>query len=280
MNHRSILKFTAGLLIAGLSITGGVARAATDASEITVWETFLKEAIFKDANIIEDKTVIDMNTPYRAEDAAVTPVTITAQFAQTPERYIEKLYLVVDKNPQPLVGEFNLTPDMGKADLALRVRIDQYTFIRAIAVLNNGEHHMVANFVKAQGGCSDPPQGDLDAAMQRIGKMKFRTVGELLADGTQVGQFSVSHPNLTGMQVNQRNGFTIPEHYVKTVKLTFDGKVIMEAKTGISVSADPSFRFFFKPGHGGKFKAEVEDSKGNKFAEEFDVSQSAAEQKT
>lgn len=274
MWHRSILSY--GLAVAAVvaAALGGQAFAL-DQSEIKVWETFLKDAYFKGVDIVEDKTVIDMQTPYRAEDAAVTPVTITAQFPQTPERYIQKLYLLIDKNPQPLAGLFTLTPEMGKADLHLRVRIDQYTFIRAIAVLNDGEHHMVANFVKAQGGCSDPPGADLDEAMKRMGKMKFRTVGEILTDGSQVGQFSVSHPNLTGMQVNQRTGFTIPEHYVKTLTLSYGGKVIMDAQTGISISADPSFRFFFKPGHGGKFKADVVDSNGNKFSEEFEVTESA-----
>ena len=57
--------------------------------------------------------------------------------------------MFVDANPQPLVGVFHLTPEMGRADLAMRVRVDKYTNVRAIAVLNTGEHHMATNFVKA-----------------------------------------------------------------------------------------------------------------------------------
>ena len=217
-----------------------------------------------------------MKTPYRAEDAAVTPVSITAKFDQSPEHFIQKLYVIVDNNPQPLVGTFEFTPETGKADLALRVRIDRYTNIRAVAVLNNGEHHMVTNYVKASGGCSDPFGGDIYEALKSAGHMKFRTVGEILSDQTQLGQLSVSHPNFTGMSINQRSGNIVPEHYVNKVTLTYNDKVVMKANTGISISQDPSIRFFFRPGQGGKLKAEVEDTKGGKWTEEFDVNPSAA----
>jgi sulfur-oxidizing protein SoxY len=249
-------------------------------SDIDLWATFLRDAYFKDVNLIEDKTVIDMKTPYRAEDAAVTPVSITAQFDQSPERFIEKLYVIVDNNPQPLVGTFEFTPETGKADIALRVRIDRYTNIRAVAVLNSGEHHMVTNYVKASGGCSDPFGGDIYDALKHAGSMKFKTVGEVLADNTQLGQISVSHPNFTGMSINQRTGNVVPPHFVNHLTLTYNGKVVMKANTGISISQDPSIRFYFKPEGGGKLRAEVEDSKGGKWSEEFDVTETASKNDT
>ena len=245
-------------------------------SDVDLWATFLRDAYFKDVALIEDKTVIDMKTPYRAEDAAYTPVTITAQFDQTPERYIQKLYLIVDNNPQPLVGTFEFTPDTGKADIALRVRIDRYTNIRAIAALNDGEHHMVTNYVKASGGCSDPFGGDIYEALKTAGRMKFRTVGDILADNTQVAQFSVSHPNFTGMSVNQRTGNIVPPHFINHVTLIYNGKVVMNADTGISISQDPNFRFYFQPGQGGTLRADVRDSKGNEWTEEFTINESTA----
>ena len=35
---------------------------------------------------------------------------------------------------------------------------------------------MVANFVKAAGGCSAPSLGDMDAIMARLGKMKMKFI--------------------------------------------------------------------------------------------------------
>lgn len=255
-----------------------VARPKDFKSDMDLWGTFLKNAFFSDVELIEDTTVIDMTAPYRAEDASLTPLTITSQIPQTAERYIETIYIVVDNNPQPLVGTFRLTPEMGKADLAMRIRIDQYSNVRAIAKLNTGEHHMVAKYVKAAGGCSDPFGGDIYEALKTAGKMKFRTVGEILADKPAVGQFSIMHPNFTGMSVNQRTGNIVPPHYVNKLTLSYNDKMIMSAETGISISTDPSYRFFFIPGAGGKLRAEVEDSKGNRYSEEFQVSDQVTQQ--
>ena len=244
---------------------------AENQSPVDAWQTYLKDAYFKGVDIIEDKTVIELVTPYRSEDAALTPVSITAKIPQTPERYIETIHVFVDKNPQPLVGVFHLTPAVGKADLAMRIRINEYTYVRAVAVLNNGEHHMTANFVKASGGCSAPPAADLKAAMERLGQMKFRTVGDVVAGEPAAGQFMVSHPNITGFQIDQVTRSIIPQHYVKTIAISQNGKPLMTAEVGFSLSADPSLRFFFKPEKAGTIKAEVVDSKGLQWSETFEL---------
>lgn len=257
-----------GWFVSALLLLLTAAGAHAEQSPVDPWESLLKPAYFKDTALADGEAVMEMQTPYRAEDAAFTPVTLKAKFPQTPERYIKTIYMFVDKNPQPLVGVFHLTPEMGRADLAMRIRINEYTNIRAVSVLNTGEHFLNTNFVKAQGGCSAPPASDLKAAMARIGEMKFRTVGEP-EGGLMLGQFNVSHPNLTGLQLDQVTRAYIPEHYVKSVTIRYNGTPIMVAETGFSISADPSFRFFFKPEVGGELTAEVLDSKGNDWKETF-----------
>lgn len=244
--------------------------SAEEQSPVDMWPA-LKDTYFKGVNIIEDKSVIELVTPYRSEDAALTPVSIKAKIPQTPERYIKTIHMFVDKNPQPQVGVFHLTPEMGKADLAMRIRINEYTHVRAVAVLDNGEHHMTANFVKASGGCSAPPAADLKAAMERMGQMKFRTVGDAIVGNPVVGQFMVSHPNITGLQLDQQTRSYIPEHYVKSIAISYKDKPVMTADVGFSLSADPSLRFFFKPEKEGTIKAEVVDSKGMRWSETFEV---------
>ncbi len=266
-----MIRFLVAALAISVATVAGTAGAAGEQSEVDVWQAFLKPRYFEGKNLIEDKTVIDMRTPYRSEDAAFTPVSIEAQFPQTPERYIKTIYIIVDNNPMPLAGTFHLTPELGRADLALRVRIDSYTNVRAIAELNNGEYHMVTNFVKAQGGCSAPLGSDFAKAMERIGTMNFRTVGHRNADDTIIGQLLLSHPNITGMQKDPRTQTIRPAHYVQTLKLYFNDKLIMTAETGISISEDPSFRFFFKPSGGGELRADVVDSKGLGWSRSFTV---------
>lgn len=236
-------------------------------SGVDVWDTLLKPHHFPDATLVEDTTVIELTTPYRSEDAAVTPIRIKAMIPQSPERYIETIHLFVDENPEPKVGTFRFTPASGQADLALRIRIDKYTHVRAVAVLNTGEHHMVKSFVKAQGGCAIPIAIDYKKAMDGLGKIQLRTVE---ADGAPAGtptQLRVRHPNFTGMQMDYKIYAVRPAHYVKTIRVMLNDEPIMTAETGISVSEDPSFRFFLRPDAAGELRAEISDSKGNSWTE-------------
>jgi len=244
---------------------------AAQQSHVDLWASLLKPRYFGDAGLIEDKTVIDLVTPYRAEDASVTPVHVKAMIPQTPERYIQTIYLFVDNNPEPLVGKFDFTEEVGRADLALRIRVDKYTNVRAVAKLNDGEYHMVSNFVKAQGGCAIPLTIDYKAAMSNIGKVQMRLLEPQEPDDNVVTQLRVRHPNLTGMQMDYKIYAVRPAHYVKTVVVSLDGKPLMTAETGISVSEDPSFRFYLKPHAHGNLRAEITDSKGTTWTETIEV---------
>ena len=259
------------LLASFMLATMSALAAGERQSPVDIWATLLKPKYFGDTPLTEGRAIIDMKTPYRSEDAAFTPVSISAGIAQTEQRYIKDIYVFVENNPQPLAGIFHLTPASGRADLALRVRVDQYTNVRAVAVLNTGEHHMVTNFVKAQGGCSAPAAGDFEKAMTHIGEMKFRAVSDDAHGDLMIGQFLLSHPNVTGMQKDQKTQLIRPEHYVKTIRLYEGDKLLMTAETGFSVSEDPSFRFFFRPSGASAIRAEVEDSKGMHWQETFKI---------
>jgi len=271
--ERVMLRLTSLFLLLASLLLAAMSAAAEGESQtaVDIWASLLKPKYFGDTPLTEGRAVIDMKTPYRSEDAAFTPVSISAGIAQSEARYIKDIYVFVENNPQPLAGIFHLTPASGRADLALRVRVDQYTNIRVVAVLNTGEHHLVTNFVKAQGGCSAPAAGDFDKAMAHIGEMRFRAVSDDHHADLMIGQFLLSHPNVTGMQKDQKTQLIRPEHYVKTIRLYEGDTLLMTAETGFSVSEDPSFRFFFRPAGGSEIRAEVEDSKGMQWRETFKI---------
>ena len=173
MNKQMIKIFFSILLITPL-----LASAAKDESN---WNNVLKEQFFSGKNIKESNDIIEIDAPYRAEDPALVPLKIISKIKQTKDKYIKKITVLVDKNPFPFVGEFEFTPETGKADLAMRVRVNTYSYIRAIAEMNDGQLYMSKKFVKASGGCSAPIGADLDAAMKRLGKMKFKVVKRVKA---------------------------------------------------------------------------------------------------
>jgi sulfur-oxidizing protein SoxY len=245
--------------------------APAQQSSVDLWGTLLKPHHFPHVTLLEDKSVIELVTPYRAEDAATTPVRIKALIPQTAARYIKSVYLFVDRNPEPLVGRFEFTPSLPRADLALRVRVDRYTDVRAIAVLNSGEHYMVSNFVKAAGGCTAPMATDYKQALATMGEMQLKTLTAPATGDDLVAQLRVRHPNTTGMQMDYKIYAIRPAHYVKTIRVSLDSVLVMSAETGISISEDPSFRFFLPPQAHGRLTAEVTDSKGTQWRESLDL---------
>lgn len=245
--------------------------AVADVAEDSQWLGALKSLYFGDRRITESDEVIELEVPYRAEDAALVPLRIMARLPQTEDYYVKTITLIIDKNPAPLAGTFHFTPRSGQADLAMRVRVNEYTPIRAIAETSDGRLTMSRRFVKASGGCSAPVGTDLDAAMKRIGKMKFR----LPADGDLLEpvqtQLKISHPNITGMQMDQLTRMYAQPHFVSKLRVDFNGEAVFWAETDISISENPSFRFYFIPQETGLLEAQVSDSKGMNYTSSYPV---------
>lgn len=264
-------------LLALAFLAGGA--AATTVEEDMAWTGGLREAHFGNREILSDG-LITLQAPKRAENAAIVPVAVAAHIPQTEDRYIRTIWLFVDKNPGPLVGTFHFTPASGRADLALRLRVDTYSPVRAIAETNDGKLHMSRSFVKASGGCSAPASSDPDAALEQLGRMKFlvRSEGsEATATGVErdrptLAQLMIRHPNRSGLQMDQITRLYAPADFVRQVKVSFEGDEIFRAETSFAVSENPSFRFYFAPQREGEVSVDVIDTEGRHFSETYAVS--------
>lgn len=231
-----------------------------------VWNSFLKKHFFGDRKIDQKNPVIEIEAPRRAANPALVPISIASKIVESADRYIKTIYLIIDKNPKPLAGKFSFTRESGKASLSMRIRVNAYSQVRAIAELNDGSLSMVSHFVKATGGCSAPVGSDIDRAMARLGKMKLFPRGERSYGGALLAQLRVSHPNVTGLQMDQLTRLFAPAHYVKKIEITFNGKSVLSAETDISISEDPSIGFYFMATEPGVLRADVEDTNGLKFS--------------
>ncbi len=267
-NFIALLCPVVALLFAFLSV---VVAPRDVAAVDDAWEAGLRAYFFDTRPVAESEEAIVLQAPIRAEDGAIVPIKINATFPQTEGRYIRTITLVIDKNPVPLVGKFHFTSRSGRADLALRVRVNEYSPVRAIAETNDGVLTMSTRFVKASGGCSAPVGTDLEEAMARLGKMRFKTKGVKQLGKPLQTQLGISHPNVTGMQMDQLTRLYAPAHFVKQVSVSFDGQQVFSAETDISVSENPNFRFYFVPQKAGLLRADVLDSNGMSFHKTFFV---------
>jgi sulfur-oxidizing protein SoxY len=248
-----------GLLSA---VTGLSAQtlSADNPEDSVIWQK-VRTSLFQSRPIVTSgDQVISLEAPTRAEDAAIVPIAIRAGFTQTATRYINKVYLIIDNNPSPIAAIFQFTPLSGRADIETRVRIDQYTQVRAIAETNDGQLYMTTHFVKAAGGCSAPPGKDAQAALASLGRMKFRVDNTAGVNQPVLAQLMISHPNNSGLVMDQVSRLFAPANFVRQVRVSYDGQLVMSADVDFSISENPNFRFYFQPQGNGELKADLVDS--------------------
>lgn len=231
----------------------------------------IRDALFGDKPIADAAELLTIEAPKRAHDAAIVPITVTAGIPQTPERYIQAVHLIVDKNPAPLAGVFRFTPDSGSASFATRVRVNEYTNVRAIAEMNDGALFMTAKFVKAAGGCSAPALKDAEQALANMGRMKLKQADAVVLDRPNQAQLLISHPNFSGMQFDQISRNYIPAHFVQEIRVHYGDRLVLAVEGNISLSEDPSIHFHYVPHAPAEIAVEVTDSDGLKFSQSWPV---------
>jgi sulfur-oxidizing protein SoxY len=249
------------LALAAVVALGVPAFAADDP-----WQD-IRRNVFNDREIVED-SMVTIEAPYRAEDAAVVPITMRIP-ASTGG--VKNLTLVIDKNPVPVAAAFEFGDAAGKGDrmLSTRVRIDMYSNVRAIVETDDGKLHMATKFVKASGGCSAAASKDADEALANLGKMQVRTFDDpAMKDRSppvREAQVMIRHPNFTGMQMDQISRQFTPMKIVHEMDITRDGTRVFRMEGGISISENPNFRFTFAPGGEDILEVTAKDTDGRVF---------------
>ena len=213
------------------------------ADDTSRWDN-VKQAIFKQVSIQENEQSIQLEAPDRAYDAAIVPIKVNIDLEN--KGHVEKLYIVVDNNPAPLAATFKFKTEQSKMEIQTRIRINEYTNVRAIAQTSTGDYLMSSAFVKASGGCSAPMLSDQEAALARAGKMKFK-IGESSEQlpHSSIGQVLISHPNNSGMQFDQISRNYIPAFFVNQISVRLDDEELFTLETNFSLSENPSIHFSF-----------------------------------
>ena len=240
---------------------GGLPSNTGHADLSPEWE-LLRGRIFGNTPITVGAGKVQLIAPLRAPYGASVPVKIVSQLPQTPALYVKRIHLLVDKNPSPLAATLELTPEVGQADFETRLRVDEYSHVRVVSELSNGELHMDSRYVKTSGGCSAPPNRD---SPELIGRTIFKLPAPPTMGGPTTADLTVIHPNDTGFELNNVTVMYIPSYFVRTIAVTYSGRRIFDADLDFSISENPSWRFNFVPREAGELRAEVADSKERHF---------------
>ncbi len=275
MSWRSI-SVAAAMATAALFCAPALVRAesaeAVEASDQPSEKTWaeIKDNIFKGVTLEDGTGIVSLDTPIRAEDAAIVPISMGVTLPEGDPRTVKRFTLVIDENPAPLAGTFDIGPSSGLTAISTRVRVNAYTYVHAAAELSDGKTYVVKNFVKASGGCSAPASKDADEAAANAGALKFKQFSEP-GEKLREAQIMIRHPNHSGMQMDQITHYYVPANFVEELKV-FQGDSLVFAMNGaISVSENPNIRFTYIPNGASRFRAEARDTKGEVFKGDWPV---------
>lgn len=243
---------------AGVSVIDG-----TEPERQARWEE-ISDYIFGDRPIEAGDDLIAIEAPRRAQDPALVPITLKV----LKKDEVRAIHLVIDDNPSPYAAKITFGPAGDPSEIKLRVRVNDYTNVHAVAETADGKLYQTRAFVKASGGCSAPITVADAEALKGAGQMKMK-----FGDGEEAksATLMIRHPNFSGMQMNQVTRLYTPARYLDQIKVSYGGETVFELKGDISLSTDPVIGFGYNPAEGGEFNVQVTDTKGASWNESFVV---------
>lgn len=257
------------LAVTLLAISFSAAGAQADESEKSWLE--MQGGMFNNRPIADGSAMLSLSAPVRADEPALVPVEIKdLRPAGAPNR-IKTLTLIVDENPAPVAAVFTLSPDARLSALETRIRVNAYSFVRIVAEMEDGSLQMVKRYVKATGGCAAPASKNPDQAIATMGQMRLRQYAAEGGSRETELQLQIRHPNYSGLQMDQVTGLYRPAHFVSTIRITADGKPVLNVEGAISLSENPSLRFKYRGGGAKTIAAHIEDTEGKVFDQSWDA---------
>ena len=248
--------------LSGLLLLAPAAKADED-----VWPT-LKQQTFGARPIAAEDGLVVLEIPGTAEDAALVPLTVRVPPAV--KQNLKSLTLFIDKNPDPRVATLTFGPAAGNGgarSFSTRVRIDNFSYVRAVLETEDGTLHMASKFVAAAGGCGAMQAKDPDSETVDLGKMIVKTFPPALeSNPLWSGLVMIKHPNSNGMQLDINTANVIPARFVNEVVVKRGGELVFDMQSTFSISTNPNFRFTFGRGADNNLDVAVTDTDEARFA--------------
>ena len=144
MTATRLTRRTALLALAGALVARNAFATADQAKE---WLGGLAKGSPKDGKV-------SLKAPEIAENGNAVPLTVTVDAEMSDKSYVKAIYIAADGNPNPGVAVYEFTPLSGKAEVSLRMRLQQTQKIVAVAEMNDGTLYTGSREVKVtSGGC-------------------------------------------------------------------------------------------------------------------------------
>lgn len=250
-----------------LCVAAALGLTAGGASAGQAWDD-IRAAIVGTQPILDGKGIVTIKAPYRPEDMRAVPFSVDATLPIGEE--ITSVTLVVDNNPSPVAADFKIGPGRNHVAIGIKFRLNQQSDVRAIVASNTGKLYMTSQLVKFAGGqaaCSAPPATPEAESLANMGKMKLASVDKLKA-ATPIHprvRLDVSHPNHTGMVLDQITLLYRPLQMMNSLKVAQGEDTVFEMTGSIALNENPTIEFNYRNNGADRFTVIATDTDGLRF---------------
>ena len=251
-----------------LSFNSYAQNISYDPEASSNWQ-FYKPLMFGNKEINNDQNIVKIFLNTKTSDATTVPLMINGLIDQTPESFIKKIYIIVDNNPSPVAGVFNFSPDNGRVKIETRLRFEKFSFVRAVAEMNDGTLFQAAEWVKAEGGCSAPSAGS-DGENVDLGKIRVRVDEIRNYEDPLLTEVQIKHPNESGLSIDFPSDKVA--RFIRDINVTYNDTNVFDGKVDFSLSDNPIIRFYFLPGRDGVLKINLTDTYDSVYTKTVNIS--------
>ncbi len=254
-----------------------LAASAVSAHAGATWDD-LRSELYGDRTIEDGRGVIEFSAPARPLDQSNVPV--SAHVKLSDGRSIKQVTFIVDENPSPVAADFALGEGRSEISLGTHFRFNSATDVRVVAEASDGALYMVEQHTKFAGGqaaCSAPPQGDPAVIAANTGRMNLEHLGskakKAMTELRPKARLALSHPNHTGMVLDQISLLYIPLKMVSNIEVR-QGEDLVFAMTGsITLSQDPAIDFDYRVNGATEMTVTAKDTDGGTWTKTFPIGQ-------
>jgi sulfur-oxidizing protein SoxY len=194
---------------------------------------------------------VKVQFPAIAENQRQFPVQVDARAVPG----VKRIIIFADLNPIQTAVAF--TPLAAEAFIAIRIKLDQRTPVRAAVEVADGSWLLAGGWIDAAGGgCSAPPvsrvKGDWAQSLLQLRGRLWTTPGQPAARLA----LAVRHPMDTGFVDN------IPSYWLERLRVSAGGRLLADLALNASVAEDPAIMLMPHLREGERVRIEGRDSGG------------------
>ena len=218
--------------------------------------------------------VITLKAPYRPDDVRSVPLEADAKLGDG--RTIKSVTFIVDENPSPVAAVFRLAGSRPSVHLVTHIRLDQQSDVRVIVEASDGTLYMAEQLVKFAGGqasCSAPPTGDPAEIAANMGKMDLAQMGDRAkaSHTLQRARLTLSHPNHTGMVLDQITLLYVPMLMVNHIEARQGDELVFDMTGSITLSQNPVIEFDYLTNGADEMTTVAKDTGGTAWEKRFPI---------